>query len=180
MDLLRMHQIEVLVDVRSQPYSKYAPHFAAPSLKPAIKAADLKYLFLGRELGGRPQEHHFYDAAGHVLYDQVAQTPLFLNGITRLEQGIQTYRVALMCAEENPNHCHRRLLVSRVLAERGIAVWHIRGDGSMQAEEELAAAERQGTHDNGQLPLFDRQEVTPWRSIQSGLQKKQLPNSSDS
>jgi uncharacterized protein (DUF488 family) len=57
----------------------------------------------------------------------------------------------MLCAEENPAACHRRLLVGRVLIERGIQVAHIRGDGRVQTEEEVAAASNPRTN---QLALF--------------------------
>jgi hypothetical protein len=81
-----------------------------------------------------------------------------------------------MCSEEDPHQCHRRLLIARVLAERGIEVRHIRGDGRAQTEAELALDET-----SGQLGLdfAEAEEVTPWRSAQSVLPKKVPPTFSD-
>jgi len=172
--LLTRHEIEVLVDVRSQPYSRYTPQFNGASLKETAPAASVKYLFLGKELGGRPEGPQFYDADGRVRYNLVAESPLFLSGIERREIGIQRYRVAILCAEEDPTGCHRRLLVGRVLAERGVPVLHIRGDGQVQSEEQVQEA----AHD-GQLSLFDAQEVREWKSIRSVLPKEPRPASSE-
>ena len=119
----------------------------------------------------------FYDADGHVRYDRVAESPLFLAGITRVESGIARYRVALLCSEEDPSGCHRRLLVGRVLAGRGTAVWHIRGDGRLQPEGDLVAAAAAAAP---QATLFALEDVTPWRSIRSVLPKNGQPSSSDS
>lgn len=178
LELLGQHRIEVLVDVRSAPYSKYTVQFNGPALKTAVVAAGLKYLFLGKELGGRPAEPQFYDATGRVLYGQVAHSPLFLAGLARLEKGLATYRVAMMCSEEEPTNCHRRLLVGRVLAERGIQVQHIRGNGSLLSEDELA---RQDAADPQQLSLFpDEEEAHTWKSIRSVSPKKVPPPSSAS
>ena len=88
LELLRQHRIEVLVDARSHPYSKFAPHFDAHSLKQAVIGAGMKYLFMGKELGGRPDGDEFYDAEGHVLYWRVAESHLFLDGIARLENDL--------------------------------------------------------------------------------------------
>lgn len=151
LSLLQSHAIQVVVDTRSQPYSKYTPHFDQIDLKAALTAAGIRYLYLGRELGGRPDGDEFYDEDGHVLYDRVAATPLFQEGLSRLERGIQEYKVALLCAEENPAACHRRLLVGRVLIDRGFQVDHIRGDGTVQTEEEIAA---EINPDRDQLSLF--------------------------
>jgi len=75
--------------------------------------------------------------------------------------------VAALCAGEDPAGCHRRLLVGRVLGERGIAVAHIRGDGRLQTEAELAAAEPHGN----QLSLFAEIEAS-WKSVPSVSPKK--------
>jgi uncharacterized protein (DUF488 family) len=173
--LLHSHGVEVVVDTRSQPYSKYSTQFDQKDLKQALVAAGIRYLYLGRELGGRPEGEDFYDEDGHVLYDRVAGSPQFQEGLARLERGIREYRVAMLCAEENPASCHRRLLIGRVLLEHGIQVDHIRGDGSVQTEEEVAA----GLDPNrDQLALFQKVEAEPWRSIPSVLRKKKQSSSS--
>ena len=155
--LLDSHKINVLVDVRSHPYSKYAPHFQKNSLSRELETSSFKYLFLGQELGGKPEEKNFYDAAGHVLYRELARSSLFLEGIQRLEHGVASYRVAIMCAEENPSRCHRRLLITPVLQERGIRVIHIRGDGRLEPESDLLEQE-------AQLTLFENAEQIPLKS----------------
>jgi uncharacterized protein (DUF488 family) len=68
----------------------------------------------------------------------------------------------MLCAEENPAACHRRLLIGRVLLNHGIQVDHIRGDGRIQTEAEVAA-ETNPTKD--QLALFEKVEAEPWKSI---------------
>src|SRR5205823_3205813 len=79
--LLTTHRIGLLVDTRSQPYSKYTPHFNGDPLAAACKAGGIDYSFLGKELGGRPSGAEFYDSEGRVLYDKLAQSPLFKRGI---------------------------------------------------------------------------------------------------
>ena len=173
--LLKTHGVQVVVDARSQPYSKYATQFDQEALRPAVQDAGIRYLYLGKELGGRPEGKEFYDEEGHVLYDRVAATSLFQEGISRLERGIHEYKVALLCAEEDPAACHRRLLVGRVLVDHGIQVEHIRGDGRVQTEGEVAA---EADPDKDQLSLFQKAEAEPWKSIPSVLRKKRPNNSS--
>jgi uncharacterized protein (DUF488 family) len=173
LELLALHSVQVVADVRSSPYSKYATQFDRESLVEALRAAGFQYVYLGGELGGRPRGDTYYDAAGHVRYDKVVQSPGFQEGVERLENGLRQYVVAALCAEEDPAGCHRRLLVGRVLGERGVQVDHIRGDGRLQAEAELAAAE---PHHN-QLSLFDEIEA-PWKSVPSVSPKKRQSSSS--
>ncbi len=80
----------------------------------------------------------------------------------RLEKGIREYKVAMLCAEENPAACHRRLLIGRVLSNRGIQVDHIRGDGRIQTETEVAA---ETNPNKDQLALFEKVEAEAWKSI---------------
>ena len=173
--LLKAHAVQVVVDARSQPYSKYATQFDHEALRAALQATGIKYLYLGRELGGRPNGGEFYDGEGHVLYDRVAATSAFQEGLLRLERGIREFKVAMLCAEENPAACHRRLLVGRVLRDRGIQVEHIRGDGRIQTDDEVAV---EANPQQNQLALFEKAEAQPWKSIPSVLPRKRPSNSS--
>ena len=103
-------------------------------MQQALRAERIRYVHLGDALGGRPADRQFYDERERVRYDLLAQSAAFGAGIERLVQGADRYRVAVMCSEENPARCHRRLLVGRALLERGIPIRHIRGDGSVAPE----------------------------------------------
>jgi uncharacterized protein (DUF488 family) len=153
--LLSEHDIEVLVDVRSWPRSRFVEWVDRSKIDEVAGRAGARYLFLGSELGGRPDGDEFYDEAGHVLYAKVARSDDFRGGIERLRRGAGRYRVAIMCSEEDPATCHRRLLVAKVLLEEGHTIGHIRGDGSCELETDpIALAEGS---------LFDDEESL-WRS----------------
>lgn len=172
--LLRAHGVDVLCDVRSHPASQYAHQFNEPQLRADLEAAGLRYLFLGHQLGGRPLGDDYYDAEGHVRYDRVAESAEFLAGIKRIEREAAERRVAMMCSEEDPAGCHRRLLVARVLGARGIEIRHVRADGRVQTESDVAAEEVQRKL-GSQRTLFDVVEAAPWRSIRSVLPKRRQP-----
>lgn len=155
--LLEQHCIDALVDVRSMPYSRFSPHFGIHALRKVIAEAGRAYLFLGKELGGRPEGNEYYDDEGHVLYGRRAEAPEFCAGLDQLAAEAGSRRVAMMCSEENPEGCHRRLLVARALAPRGIMVEHIRGDGRLQPDAELSPL------GNAQGDLFG--PTRPWRSL---------------
>jgi uncharacterized protein (DUF488 family) len=181
LELLRQNGVETIVDTRSNPRSKYVPQFDAAALQRTLEAAGIGYIYTGRELGGRPDGAQFYDADGRVLYGKVAQADFFkkgLEGIARLETEGSGTRLALLCAEENPSVCHRRLLIARVLAERGVPVIHIRADGRVETEEQMAAQEA-AAHEDAQLSLFEHAKVPEWKSIPSVLPKRQPSASSD-
>ncbi|HEX7157978.1 MAG TPA: DUF488 domain-containing protein [Edaphobacter sp.] len=176
-DLVKRHGIEVLVDTRSAPYSKFSPQFDRELLRDLVTAAGVRYLYMGDVVGGRPKEKGHYDEQGRVLYSRVAESAEFLDGIARLERGAAEYRVALMCSEEDPAHCHRRLLIGRVLSERGAELLHIRGTGELQAEVDVARASGKEIAEK-QPALFAELEEARWRSTASVLRKGQQPNSS--
>jgi uncharacterized protein (DUF488 family) len=108
----------------------------------------IAYEFLGRELGGRPDGAEFYGADGVVDYTRRAKAPDFEAGIRRLLELAGERSAAILCAEEDPGRCHRRLLVTPALRRASVAVVHIRGDGRLEpddSERDLSA----------QLPLFN-------------------------
>jgi uncharacterized protein (DUF488 family) len=133
--------IEVLVDVRSTPRSRWSPQFDRAALERTLAAAGVRYLYLGDHLGGRPRAPELSDDAGHVRYDRVAATSGFREALARLERGAASHRVAIMCSEENPVACHRRLLVGRALQADGITVTHLRGDGRLQPDADLTSTD---------------------------------------
>ncbi|HET9016046.1 MAG TPA: DUF488 domain-containing protein [Thermomicrobiaceae bacterium] len=152
--LLRQHQIEVVADVRSQPYSRWLPHFSREALRGALHDAGIQYVFLGRELGARREEPECY-VDGKAEYDRIAETPAFKDGIRRVARGATKYRIALMCAEKDPLTCHRTILVCRRLWGPGFDIIHIHDDGHTEtqsaAERRLMDEERFTAH---QLPMF--------------------------
>ena len=134
--LLRMHGVDAVVDVRSAPYSRYLPHFNRERLAATLKDTDIRYAFKGKELGGQPADRTFYDAEGHVLYGELAQTPAYGEGIEFITDNAVDRGVALMCSEKEPLDCHRSLMIGQTLAARGIAVAHIHADGSLESQED--------------------------------------------
>lgn len=172
LDLLREHRIDVLVDVRSAPFSRYSTQFNKAPLERAVRGAGISYLFMGQELGGRPRSDDGYDEEGHARYDLMAKAPPFREGMDRLRDGIEQYRVAIMCSEENPEHCHRRLLVGKVLtADDAYELHHIRGDGDVEIETTVELADPQ-------LSLLG--EAPAWRSTQSVSHRSRHADSSNS
>jgi uncharacterized protein (DUF488 family) len=168
--LLLDEQIEVVVDVRSFPYSRFAPHFNREELAPALRAHGIRYGYLGEELGGRPTKDEHYDEEGHALYGLMAKEPPFRQAVDRLVAGARGHRIALMCSEADPRSCHRRLLVGKVLAERGVELRHILRGGGVEVEQDVSICQEQGA-------LFNTEEAV-WRSTQSVSRRRRLSASS--
>ena len=132
--LLHRHRVSAVADVRSAPYSRFNPQYNRKPLTEALKVQGIRYVYLGRELGGRSDDPACYED-GRVRYDRVAAMESFRNGLDRVMDGAARYRVALMCAEKEPLDCHRTLLVAHALDERGIEVEHIHADGVTESHK---------------------------------------------
>lgn len=169
--LLAKERIEFVADVRSYPYSRFAPQFNREDLQTSLAQHGVGYTFLGDALGGRPVRDEHYDDQGHALYGPMSQEPSFRDRVDRLVAGARDHRIALVCSEGNPEHCHRRLLVGKVLAERGVELRHILPDG-------LILAERSVTLDEGSQTTLFGQDEAPWRSTQSVSHRRRLSASS--
>ena len=147
--LLQQHRFEVLVDVRSSPYSRFRPEFSREPLQAAVTAAGLRYVFQGQSLGGRPPAAECYED-GRVVYNRLREQPFYQEGILRLEKAhAQGMRLALMCSEGRPEECHRAKLIAETLRERGIPVLHVDEAGTLEPH---SAVIRRLT--GGQLGLF--------------------------
>ncbi len=134
-ELLRLHRITAVADVRSAPYSRRNPHFNREELARRLTGADIAYVFLGRELGGRSDDPADYEN-GRIRYDRLQVKPAFKAGVERVSRGALKQRIALLCSEKEPLDCHRTLLVAQALAGRGISVEHILADGSLEKHAE--------------------------------------------
>ncbi|SEL32390.1 DUF488 family protein [Nitrosovibrio tenuis] len=134
--LLKRYDISALADVRSHPYSRFAPQYSRETLKVSLADAGIAYVFLGKELGARSDDPACY-LHGKVQYDRLAKQPGFRTGIQRINEGMNRYSIALMCSEKDPLDCHRALLVARNIFDSGISIDHIHADGVLESHEHL-------------------------------------------
>lgn len=134
-DLLVKGGVALLVDVRSMPYSRRFPQFSRERLQKSLAAAGIEYVWEGEWLGGM--------TLGVNSYGEAAQRPEFKAALDRVIGTAAEVPLCLMCAEKDPMDCHRTVLVSRRLAERGASVEHLLADGTVrphgQIEEALLA-----------------------------------------
>jgi uncharacterized protein (DUF488 family) len=160
--LLQQYEIQVLVDVRSSPYSQYAYQFNKEALQAALQEAGIQYRFAGDFLGGRPKDPTCYkmkelpdgeaDYLHLVDYTAVMTKVFFQKGIQRLLELAGDYHVVVMCSEEDPAQCHRHHLIGKYLIQNGVVVLHIRGNGYSVKDEQLPNLPEEPPAK--QLPLF--------------------------
>jgi uncharacterized protein (DUF488 family) len=138
-DLLRRHDITLVVDVRSQPYSRWTPQFNREILARDLDDAGIVYRFMGDALGGHPDEPALYDPGQERPdYQRLGQTSVYRAGIEQLLDLAHAERVVVMCSEGDHRQCHRHLLITQTLLERGIRVLHIQPDGRTVEGERAA------------------------------------------
>ena len=132
--LLIAHSVHEVVDVRSQPYSRYVPHFNREQLQQALDQAGIGYSFAGREFGARSPDPEAYDDDGRVRYSALRSTHGFERRMLEvIEMTRAGRRQALLCTEADPADCHRAVLVAHAIHESGIAVEHLRTDGTLES-----------------------------------------------
>jgi uncharacterized protein (DUF488 family) len=125
--LLRQQGIELVVDVRSSPYSRYVPQANRESLARTLDGAGIGYHWMGDRLGGKP--------GGNVAdYEQLRVSPSFRQGIAELVALATETRTTIMCSEGDHRQCHRHKLITPVLLDQDFGVLHIQPDGSLVDE----------------------------------------------
>ena len=142
-DILRDHQVEILVDVRHFPGSRRFPHFNQILLRDVLVKAGIRYEHLV-ELGGRrpvrPDSHNVaWRHASFRGYADYMETQPFREGVDRLLEIARTGRTAIMCSEAVWWRCHR-LMIADYLKARGVHVVHILGTQKVQEHPYTSAA----------------------------------------
>ena len=134
--LLEDCSIELVIDVRSQPRSGRFPQFSQPGFQTMTEEAGIGYLFLGEELGGRPDDPDAYRTDGVVDYRARRRSYAFRSGLERVLAELERRSSVLLCAEEDPVECHRFLMICPELLKAGIQPQHIRKGSRLESQEE--------------------------------------------
>lgn len=144
-DLLNAHDVAHLYDVRRFPNSQRHPQFNQGHLAQALPEAGIAYTH--REvLGGYrdpPAEDSIntaWGSEGLTAYADHARTEAFQEALAdvlaRADERAKAGEghVCLMCAEKEPNECHRQILSDHVVARRR-QVHHILGKEALETHE---------------------------------------------
>jgi len=135
-ELLKQNQINTIVDVRSTPYSKFAPQYNRETLKKYLKQNSICYIFMGDLLGARYEDKTLLFDDGKVDFKKVQETKNFQDGVMRLQKGIEKgYSISLMCSEKEAFDCHRFGLISEFLSKKSIEINHIYSDKVVLQQE---------------------------------------------
>ena len=132
--LLKTHRVDLVIDVRSRPYSRYNPQFNQKTLRESLWREAIEYEFLGDSLGGLRSEDEC-DEKGYPIPEFVYQTPTWNNGINSLLSLAENHVCAVMCSEHNFKQCHRHTLIEPSLRRKGLEMIHIRKDGTLSRQK---------------------------------------------
>ncbi len=127
-ELLRAHEVEEVVDVRSIPRSRHNPQFNEDTLGQSLPHEHIRYAHL-EKLGGL--RHTKKDSinlgwrnASFRGYADYMATPEFTEGLEELMKIARPQKTAIMCAEAVPWRCHRSLIAD-ALSKQGWSVLDI-------------------------------------------------------
>ena len=139
--LLKENRVHVLADVRSWPSSKSNPQFNQETLRETLQSIGVKYVWLGKELGGyRKQDlgeespNKAWTSKGFRNYADYTYTEEFLSGVNKLLSIAEKETTAYMCAERFYWQCHRRI-ISDYLKTKGYQITHIVDKGQTREHE---------------------------------------------
>ena len=142
--LLRRFGIQLVVDIRSYPRSRYSPQFNAETLGPRLEEG----LGIGYQRAGDAFGGHLYEGTGdsrrRLSYEETMARPEFSRYLRALRECVREgTRVALMCSESDPSDCHRFAMVGYALAHprdgriKPVDVQHITRSGYLLSQEYL-------------------------------------------
>lgn len=136
--LLKNFNIDCLIDVRSYPYSNLNSMYNKNNLKDFLEENDIKYIFMGDMLGGKPNDSSCYKKDGKIDYNIVKTKDFFIKGIEILKKiSNENKNIVIMCSETKPSSCHRNKLISNVLVEDDIIVKHIDENGKIKNHKKI-------------------------------------------
>lgn len=131
---LKQYGVQILIDVRSSPYSAYFDNYNKDRLSIALKDNGIFYANYAKQFGARQENVAFYKN-GRLDFDTFTKSEQFLEGVANVEKSNGV--IAFMCAEKHPTECHRAIMVARAFSLRGHSITHIKPDGITLTQEDI-------------------------------------------
>ena len=132
-ELLRIGNVELVVDIRSVPRSRTNPQFNLDALPEALASWQIGHTQI-KELGGlrgksktvSVEVNGFWNNQSFHNYADYALSGEFRIGLSRLLELSLDRRCSIMCSEAVWWRCHRRIVADYLLC-RGRTVFHLMG-----------------------------------------------------
>lgn len=138
-DAIKQHNISVVIDVRSSPYSKYYESYNKENLESCLKSNQIYYRNYATEFGARQLDKSFYNNEGFLDFNLFTKSSKsFLMGAEKVNKSLsEDYNVVLMCAEKDPINCHRCIMISKFFFYDGINVKHIISEEKISTQVDI-------------------------------------------
>lgn len=123
MKILKAYDIEILIDIRHYPGSRYCPQFGKARLRQNLLRNGIEYVHL-MSLGGRrsadktSHQNDGWRSAQFRGYADYMQTREFKDGLKELIALAKKNTVAIMCSEAVPWRCHRSMVGDALIAHK--------------------------------------------------------------
>lgn len=124
--ILKDRGINLLADIRKDPYSRYRKEFNKNLLASKLEVANIKYIHISG-LGVKRVERQKLEQTGDYenyfksYEESLGIHPEFLFELAELSG---ENSICLMCFERDYTHCHRRVIADK-LVEEGLKVIHL-------------------------------------------------------
>jgi uncharacterized protein (DUF488 family) len=136
--LLRQAGVDLLVDVRTVPRSRFNPQFNTDTFPTTLSAVGIGYCHVAalgglrhRPKGAPPSANGAWRNAPFQAYADYALTAPFRAALVELRGLADEHTPAIMCAEAVWWRCHRRIITDYLLSE-GVVVRHIMAPGKIE------------------------------------------------
>ena len=143
-DLLVAANIRTVLDVRAYPSSKRHPYYAMARLEARLLVTEITYSWMGDRLGGKrrpqPDSPNLALAPSIRGFADYMQTSVFMAAVDDLLARAAKWPTAIMCAEKQPEQCHRALIADYLMCQ-SVEVVHLI-EGNEHREHQLTPAVR--------------------------------------
>lgn len=136
---LKHFRVNVVIDVRSHPYSLHYENYDKDNLERALNNAGIFYRNYAREFGARQDNPNYY-TNGILDFNKFTSSSQFAEGVAKIDKTVSAgYVPVLMCAEKEPTMCHRAIMISKKLADElwTIEVEHILPNGKIKTRRDI-------------------------------------------
>jgi len=137
-DVLKHYEINVVIDVRSLPYSKHHAQYNKEIVERILNNNKIYYRNYSNEFGARQTERRYFSREGYLDFELFTESKMFKCGFDKIRDSlVRGSNVVLMCAEKDPAVCHRSIMISRVFHNSGETVNHILADGNTESQKDI-------------------------------------------
>ena len=134
LDALKRYEAQILIDVRSSPFSNYYAAYNKDALSDLLRAQGIYYFNFAKQFGARQENSEFY-RNGRLDFETFSRSDQFVDGVRKVDASNAV--VTFMCAEKKPSECHRTILVARAFSDKGQEVKHIMPNGETMTQRDV-------------------------------------------